>query len=211
MAKLTDVKYPMHIDVYFDYTCPFVYNASIWLQRVKGKLGAKLAIHWRYFSLEQVNNQVPQWRLWEQPDTYASRGLRAFWAAEAARWQGEDAFDRFHTALLKAGHEQGRNIADLAVLIEIARDAGLDISKFEQDMTDRRLLTALADSHTAAAETLGVFGTPTLVFPERQVFYLKMSAPPPAQDCLALFEDLYRLIGERQYVLEVKRPQVISR
>ncbi|MBI4295833.1 MAG: DsbA family protein [Chloroflexi bacterium] len=197
----------MHIDVYFDYTCSFAYNTAVWLQKVKGQLGAKLLIHWRYFSLEQVNNhEGPQWKLWEQPDTYASRGLRAFWAAEAARRQGEAALDRIHMALLKARHEQSRDIADLSVLTEIARGAGLDIGKFEQDITDRRLLTALADSHTAAAETLGVFGTPTLVFPERQVFYLKMSAPPPPQDCLSVFEDLYRLVEERRYILEVKRP-----
>ena len=49
-------------------------------------MGAKLTINWKYFSLEQVNNQQGlQWKLGEQPDHYPSRGLRAFWAAEAAR------------------------------------------------------------------------------------------------------------------------------
>lgn len=213
MRKKTEVKdsldrSPIHLDVYYDYTCPFVYNVAIWLQAVKQEMGPNLLIHWRYFSLEQVNNRVgPQWKLWEQPDTYTSRGLRAFWAAEAALRQGEAAFDRFHMALIKARHEQQQNIADITVLTGIAKGAGLDTSRFQQDITDRKLLNALAESHIAAVEKLGVFGTPTLVFPEGQAFYLKMSAPPAPPDCLPVFEELYHLIEERRYILEVKRPQ----
>jgi hypothetical protein len=60
-------------------------------------MGPKLTLNWRYFSLEQANNeQGPQWKIWEQPEDCPSRGLRAFWAAEAAQRQGEAVFDRFH-------------------------------------------------------------------------------------------------------------------
>ncbi|MFC1937021.1 DsbA family protein [Chloroflexota bacterium] len=196
------------VEVYFDYLCPFVYNASIWLQRVKDEVGPRLTIKWRFFSLEQVNSQQgPRWKLWEQPDDYPSRGLRAFWAAEAAQRQGDDAFGRFHYALLRARHEQRLDIVDVNTLIEVAESAGLEMSLFQKDLTDRRLLTRLAEEYTIAAETLGVFGTPTLVFAEGQAVFLKMAAPPPQEECLSVFTDLQHLAEQRRYIREIKRPQ----
>ncbi len=51
-------------------------------------MGPKLTINWKYFSLEQVNSQQePEWKIWEQPEDYPSRGIHAFRAAEAARQQ----------------------------------------------------------------------------------------------------------------------------
>lgn len=173
---------------------------------MKGELGPKLTIVWRYFSLEQVNNKNgPQWKLWEMPQGYVSRGLYAFWAAEAARSQDESAFERFHTALLSAKHEQHRDIADPNTLTEIATNVGLNITQFQKDLTDRRLLTRLAEDHTFAAEVLKVFGTPTIVFPERQAIFLKISPPPP-QESLTVFRELQNLAIQRRYIREIKRP-----
>ena len=194
--------------VYFDYLCPYVYNAAVWLQKVKEDMGPKLNINWSYFSLEQINNsQGPQWKIWEQPNDYVSRGLRAFWAAEAARRQGEDAFNRFHITLLRERHEHHRDIADVNTLVEVAESIGLEMTRFEKDLVDRQLLTRLAEDHTFAAETLGIFGTPTLVFPERQVIFLKMSSPPPREECLSTFTEIHHLADRRRFIQEIKRPQ----
>jgi len=174
---------------------------------VKEESGPELTINWRYFSLEQVNSQQgPQWKIWEQAEDYASRGLRAFRAAEAARHQGEAAFDRFHISLLRAKHEQHRDIADMNTLIEVAEGVGLEMTHFRKDLADRRLLTRLAEDHTFAVESLGVFGTPTLVFAQRQAIFLKMSVPPPPEECLGVFTELYHLADRRQYIQEIKRP-----
>lgn len=168
-------------------------------------MGPKLVINWRYFSLEQVNNQKPGWKLWKQ-DEDKSRGLLAFHAAEAARRQGEDAFYRFHMALLKAKHEQFLNIADRATLLKVGQNTGLEMRRFQEDLADRRLLSRLAEDHTFAAESLKIFGTPTLVFPLNRAIFLKMSDPPPAEDSLDVFSELYHLVERRQYIEEVKRP-----
>ncbi len=168
--------------------------------------GLELTINWRYFSLEQVNSQQgPQWKIWEQAEDYASRGLRAFRAAEAARCQGEDAFDRFHISLLRAKHEQHRDIADVNTLFDVAESINLEMAHFRKDLADRRLLARLADDHSFAVESLGVFGTPTLVFAQRQVIFLKMSAPPPPEESLDVFTELYNLIERRRYIQEIKR------
>ena len=203
--KMNDTVY---IDVFFDFGCPYVYNAAVWLQKVKEDMGEKLTINWKYFSLEQVNSQNgPDWKLWEQPEDYPSRGRRAFQAAEAARRQGEVAFSRFHMALLRARHEQSRDIADVNTLMEVAESSGLEMPRFQEDLSDRRqLLAKLAEDHTLAAESLSVFGTPTLVFPEGQVVFLKMMPAPPPEECLQLFKEIRHLAEQRQYVQEVKRP-----
>ena len=174
---------------------------------MKEDLGPKLLINWRYFSLEQVNNQQgPEWKIWEQPADYASGGLCAFWAAEAARRQGEAAFSRFHIALLKARHEQHRDIADMNTLVEVAESVELEMTHFKKDLSNRQLLTKLAQDHTFAVETLGVFGVPTLVFPERQAVFLKISSPPSPEECLPVFSELHHLINRRRYIQEIKRP-----
>ncbi len=171
-------------------------------------MGPKLTIHWKYFSLEQVNNeQGPQWKVWEQPEDYSSRGLNAFRAAEAARQQGEAAFASFHIALLRARHEQRRDIADKNVLIEVAKSVDLEMTRFQKDLDDRRLLAKLAEDHTFAAETLGVFGTPTLVFPERQAVFVKLPQIPPPDESLSFFAEVRHLAERRPYIQEIKRPQ----
>jgi len=174
---------------------------------VKEGKGNHLTINWRYFSLEQVNSQQEEgWKIWGQPDDYPSRGLPAFRAAQAARNQGEATFDRFHHALLRARHEQRQDIADRNTLLETAQDASLDIARFEKDLNDRRLLDRIAQDHTTAVETMGIFGTPTLVFAEKQAVFLKLSSPPPAEESLAAFNELSHLAGQRRYIQEVKRP-----
>ena len=158
--------------------------------------------------LEQVNSkEEPDWKVWEQPDDYPSRGLLALRAAESARQQGEAAFDSFHYALLQARHEQRREISDVKTLTEVAKSVKLDIKRFQKDLSDRRLLTRIAENHTFATETLGIFGTPTLVFPEGQVIFLKLSSIPSPDECLPVFTELYHLASQRRYIQEIKRPQ----
>ncbi|MBI4307218.1 MAG: DsbA family protein [Chloroflexi bacterium] len=179
----------------------------MWLAEVKKVWGERLVVNWRYFSLEQVNSQEgPEWKLWEQPDSYYSRGRLAFHAAEAARRQGPEAFERFHLALLRARHEEKKDIADRAVVLDVARQARLDLPRFEADLRDRALLRRLAEDHTQAVERYGVFGTPTLVFPNGGAAYLKMRPAPAPQDALRVFEHLHQIVAGWPFITEVKRP-----
>ena len=166
-----------------------------------------MTVNWRFFSLEQVNSQQGAgWKIWEQPDDYLSRGLPAFRAAQAARNQGEDAFNSYHMALIRARNEQRRDIADINTLVELAGSAGLDIDRFKKDLDDRQMLDRLAQDHTHAVDNLGIFGTPTLVFPENQAVFLKMSPPPAPEDSLSVFTEIRQLAEKRRNIQEVKRP-----
>jgi len=90
---------------------------------------------------------------------------------------------------------------------QVAETIGLDMAWFGRDLSDRLLLSRLADDHTLATETLGVFGVPTLVFPERQVIFLKLSALPSPEESIPLFSEIRHLAQMRPCVDEIKRPR----
>lgn len=167
-----------------------------------------MQINWKFFSLEQINSKEgPEWKVWEQGPEYASRGLPAFRHALAARRQDPDAFTRFHLALLRARHEQGRDLTDAATLQEVAREAGLDLDRLGQDLADPHLLDGLAEDHLAAVTRYGAFGTPTIVFPNGAAAYLQLRPTPPPEEALAVWEQLAPVIADRPFVLELKRPK----
>ena len=174
-------------------------------------MGSKLTINWRYFSLEQANSQQePKWKIWVQPEDYPSGGLSAFRAAEAARRQDKSSFDSFHIALLKARHEQRKDISDMGTLNQIAEIVNLEMAQFQKDCSGHKLLAKLAEDHTFAVEVLGIFGTPTLVFLENRAVFLKMSPPLP-EDSLSVFNEVHNLAERRQNIQEIKRPQLPSK
>lgn len=198
----------IEFDVYYDYACPFVHAATVWLETVRSSLGDRLIVHWRYFPLEQVNSpEGPEWKLWEQPPEHKSRGRDAFHAAIAARQQGEDVFLRFHLALLDLKHVQGKDHGKRATLLEAAQRAGLDIDRFVRDLEDRSLLREIGADYCEGRERHGVFGTPTFVFPNGAAAYLKLLPPPPPEDAVPLFEEFVRTVRDRAYFHELKRPK----
>ena len=195
------------VEVYYDYGCPYVHAAALWLKNVKCELGDRLEIAWRYFPLEQVNSvEGPEWKLWEQPQDYVSRGRGAFHGAIAARKQGEAAFEAFHYGLLNAKHVEGKNHGRRSVVMDAARDASLDMARFERDLDDYSLLSSIGVDYEHGRNEHGVFGTPTLVFADGASAYLKMLPPAPDADAMSAWAMLTDLIRSRPYIAEVKRP-----
>ena len=179
----------------------------MWLDRVKKVYGDNLEITWKHVVLEQVNSKEgPDWKVWEQPEEYESRGLLALRAGEAARLQGREAFERFHLALLKARHEDRAQINQPEVLIEVAQKCGLDVEKFKSDLDNREHLKAIERDHTELVEQHGGFGCPTFVFDNGAAAFLKIFIPPE-DESVEFFEEMISLMSRRSYLGEVKRPQ----
>lgn len=184
----------------------------MWLQRLKdekAKRGERLDVMWRHFLLDQVNSKEGLgWKVWEQTEENQGKTMLAQRAGEAARRQGQDAFERFHLAVLVARHGGEGRIAlnDAGALAEVARKAGLDVERFKRDLADRSIVDIIARDHMEAVEKYGVFGTPTFLFESGLTVYLKMFVPPP-EDTMGLFEHFTALMAERPYLGELKRPQ----
>jgi len=192
----------MEFELYYDYTCPFVYRASLLLTNVAGARDAD--VRWRYFSLTQVNSTEPGWTVWDARATEKVRGRLAFKAAEAARRQ--DRFDDYHAALLGARHQDRLDIDDVKVVQEVAVQCGLDLGRFHADLDDPTILQALARDHQHAVAALGVFGTPTFVFANGASAYIRLAEVPGGADALHVFDSLIAVAADEPRILEIKRP-----
>lgn len=206
---------PTKLTVFFDFLCPFAYRTSQWLGQVQEHYGERLAIDWRFFSLEQINAPADSdWQIWAQEEDYQplrggkpeNRALLAFWAAAAARRQGLAPFERFRRALYDARHQDRLDFSRRTAISAVAARVGLDVDRFEADFADRALLDALRSDHEAAVGTYRAFGVPTICYDAENAVYLKLGQVPPPDDAVALFDELRTSITSRRWLAEIKRP-----
>jgi predicted DsbA family dithiol-disulfide isomerase len=193
----------IELEVFYDYFCPFVYRASVLLQNV-GQ-ARPLKVTWRYFSLAQVNSKDDGWTVWDAPDSEHVKGRLAFKAAESARRQGH--LDDFHLPLLQARHRDRLDIDQVEVVERVAVEAGLDLERFRKDLSDPGILAALARDHRQAVSEHGVFGTPTLVFPNGAAAYVRLAEALDGPDAERVFEHLIKVAAREPSILELKRPR----
>ena len=181
----------------------------MWLDKVKKEYGDDLQINWRHFSLQQINSREgDDWKVWDELDLREARSLLSSAAAEAAKRQNNpEAFDRFHLALLTARHAGDRvPLNQDEPLLKIAEEAGLDVERFKKDLDDPDVLKTVAEDHEAATGDSGIFGTPTFLFENGHVAYMKTFIPPE-DEAVEVFDSFVSLFGRRTYVGEVKSPQ----
>ena len=192
-------------DVFVDYACPFVYGSSFWLDAVRRKSDYKLKITWKFFPLEQINHpDGPDSRFYATPAGERSKGLLAMRGAIAARNQGADAFNAFHLTYLKMKHVEKLGHGRKSVILDAAKRCDLDMRRFEQDLDDVGALEIIGRDYEEA-RALGVFGTPTYVFPDGTNSYLQLYPPPPDRDAVAFFDEFIQLTRKKPWFREFKR------
>ena len=189
--------------VYIDFLCPWAYRGSMWLAEVAN--AGRIRPRFQFFSLSQ-NHQArdgsPNPPVWERDPQ--AKGLPAFLAATAARAQGPELGDRFRLALQRARHEDHLPVDQHATHRTVAERAGLDIARWEQDLKAANYQT-LAEEHAEAVRR-GVFGVPTLVWPEGRSYYLKITDLIPGDRAVALY-DAIETVHRFGEVIEIKTPE----
>ncbi|HCL67033.1 MAG TPA: disulfide bond formation protein DsbA [Rhizobium sp.] len=105
--------------------------------------------------------------------------------------EGRDVQERVVAALFKANFEEGRNVGDLAVLLDIAEEAGLDRAVV------KRLLESDADKDAVldeidAAQKVGVTGVPFFIFDQQYA----LSGAQPVEVLVEAFRDIARMKAE---------------
>jgi len=96
-----------------------------------------------------------------EPPARVVNSHKALEAAEFTREQG--AFAQYHRALFEAYFGQGRDMADVEVLSELAADVGLDPDALREALASRRY-ASMVDERTEEARRWGITGTPTFIF-----------------------------------------------
>jgi predicted DsbA family dithiol-disulfide isomerase len=160
--------------VTWDYRCPFARNAHEAL--VKGlREGRDWDVRFWPFSLDQVHVEEGETPVWERSlDGEGVSGLRALLWGIAVRDAFPDQFLDFHEAAFRARHDDGKKIAEEAVLAEVAASVGLDPEAVAAEVASGRPLKALEAEHTEAVDRYAVFGVPTIIDGDEAVFVRMM-------------------------------------
>jgi hypothetical protein len=160
--------------VTWDYRCPFARNAHEAL--VKGlKEGRDWDVRFWPFSLDQVHVEEGETPVWERSlDGEGVSGLRALLWGIAVRDAFPEHFLDFHEATFRARHDEGKKIAEEAVLAEVAQRVGLDSDAVAAEVASGRPLKALEAEHTEAVDRYAVFGVPTIIDGDEAVFVRMM-------------------------------------
>jgi predicted DsbA family dithiol-disulfide isomerase len=199
----------VQISVWSDYVCPFCYLEMPVLDRLRQEYGDRIAVDWRAFELrpEPVPTLDPDGeylhRVWNQSvyPMAQERGLRltlppvqprsrkAFEAAEHARDHGR--FDEMHEALVRAFFQDGRDLADVAVLADVAASVALSPDALRADLEAGRYTAKVLDDQRLAQE-LGIAGVPALLIrqSDRNARPLLISGAQPYEAVASVIEGL---------------------
>jgi predicted DsbA family dithiol-disulfide isomerase len=156
------------------------------LRDIEQAYGDRVRVHWRAFPLvpaDQPDRRVTRktrdgWQRIgaEEPgacfvppplDTpLPSSSIPALTAAKCAERQGNPGFERFHERLFTAHFRDGLDIGRPDVLRSLAREAALDLARFETDYAGEAYEAVLRDCAEGAA-WFGVSGLPTVILNEK--------------------------------------------
>ena len=195
--------------IYYDYSWPFVYNASVWLQEVQKHKKNEIGFDWRHFQLEETKILNSSNFKKSNKDLIKTRSLLASVCAESAKLQGENLFERFHYAVLDARHNMTPRLPlnDFDKLLDLAVDVGLNKNKFINDFNNPELIINVKKNHEEAVQRYGVFGTPTLVFDNDQSVFIKTFIPKNKNDYIVFFDYIVKIFRDMPFIGELKRPQ----
>lgn len=164
------------------------------------------AIEWKTFSLEQINMEDDADRnaLWAEPER--RRGLIPGAIAKWAEAQSSEVFESVQRAFFEARHTGEREkIGKADVSEKILEQIGLDGPTIVKEvLTDRRWLDAHRADHQEAEE-LGLFGVPTLVFPDRQPIFVRLLEITEGDRAVEIFRKV-AAAADDPLIHELKRP-----
>jgi predicted DsbA family dithiol-disulfide isomerase len=164
-----------------EYYCPWCYIGAVRLHAIMPEFQGRVKMRIRPFPLEVVGGGPPNRKELDQErwlaalqepraafaqfqnDDWPTTTLPAFDAAFCAARQGDDALLDVDLRIRRAFFAESRNIGKREVMLEIAQEAGLDMTRFERDFADPDVRAAvLAEAHVGH-DQFRVRGTPTLM------------------------------------------------
>jgi protein-disulfide isomerase len=138
---------PVVLDIWCDLECPDCHQALSDVRAVRARYGDRVEIRLRHFPLEKHKHAYV-----------------AAQAAEEATAQGQDW--PYIEALLARTADLGRT--GEPVLLDVARELGLDAEEFDTALIDGRHLL-IVDADQAEGKAIGVTGTPTYVIGDERL------------------------------------------
>jgi 2-hydroxychromene-2-carboxylate isomerase len=192
------------VEFHFDVMCPWAYQTSKWIREARRV--RDITVHWRFFSLEEVNRQEGKKHPWERDWSYGWSMLRV---AALLRRQpgGNDAVDRFYEVAGRMLHEDGIKVHTPegveAVLSEIGQDPGLVASARADESTNDDVRA----DHDRVLD-LGGYGVPTMVVDGTMTLFGPVITPAPTGEAAGRLWDAVVAWQEFPNLYELRRPKV---
>lgn len=172
------------LEFFFDPMCPWAYQTSVWIRRVREQ--TPLDIHWRFFSLEEVNRPEGKPHPWERPLAYGWSPMRV---AAWLRRIDMDLCDRWYETIGQALHVEGRRPYDRVVALDLLAGIGAPDDAWDAALADPTTHDDVRNDHVEAVERHGGFGVPILVWPDGARLFGPVVVPAPeGEHALALWE-----------------------
>lgn len=164
-----------------EYYCPWCYITAVRLNRVQKEYEGRVNVRVRCFPLEVPHGEAAPRDILEQEwwlaavqepdalfapyegDDWPVTTLPAFDAVWAASRQGTTLGRSFDLRVRQAFFGEGRNIGRPEVLLALASEADLDLSRFARDFTSSEARAAVLEEGRIGREQYHVRGTPTLM------------------------------------------------
>lgn len=101
-----------------------------------------------------------EFRVWATDESPPSHSVPSAVAVKAAARQ--DAFDRYHRALMHAYFARNLDVSSRATILAVAEECSIDLGLFERDLDDPALARLVGDEHNEGIG-LGISGVPCVV------------------------------------------------
>jgi hypothetical protein len=192
--------------VTWDYRCPFARNMhEHLLTGLEG--GADWDATFVPFSLSQVHVPDGGIAVWDDPAKQAD--LMATAAAVVVRDEHPEAFPVLHEALFTARHDDGRDLREREVVVDVLNQAGLSAEEILAVVDGGEPVKQLRLEHERAATDHNVWGVPTFIVGDRAVFVRVMHRPAGDADVArATVEKVVRLMLDEPELNEFKETSV---
>jgi 2-hydroxychromene-2-carboxylate isomerase len=190
------------IDFFFDPMCPWAYQTSVWIRRVREH--RDLDIRWRFFSLEEINRPDGKRHPWERRLAYGWTPMRV---GAWLRRTDNELCGAWYEACGHALHVEGRRFYDEVIARELLASIGAPADAWDEALADPTTHDDVHADHDEAVATFGAFGVPIIVFPSgRAVFGPVVVPAPDGDDALALW-DLTEAYTRIPGLYEMKTPK----
>ena len=164
-----------------EYYCPWSYIAAVRLYHVYPEYEGRVRLRVRPFPLEVMGGEAAPRAILEQEwwlaaiqepraafepwhgETWPTTTLPAFEAAWCAARQDDAPFLDYDLRIRRAFFAESRDIGRPDVLLEIAREAGLDVDQLSRDLERGEVRSAILEDARLGQERYRVRGTPTIM------------------------------------------------
>ncbi|MFM2070699.1 MAG: hypothetical protein RLZZ623_962 [Actinomycetota bacterium] len=205
MGNFVTVTCVTPIEFYFDPMCPWAYQTSVWIRRVRE--ARDLDIRWRFFSLEEVNRPEGKRHPWERRIAYGWTPMRV---AALLRRTDNDLCGAWYEACGRALHEDARRFYDEPVARELLASIGAPADTWDLALADPTTHDDVRADHEEAVAKYGAFGVPILVFPTGRAVFGPVVVPAPDGDDAVALWDLTEAYSRINGLYELKTPKTSS-